>query len=108
MCEYLRPVVALEWLKACCTDMITWMSSFSSVGRNTEHDDSKELPVMAMWKIWNCQTLHKSLEITNALIAVHVTSQTLYTEITNAVHVTSLPGSLYMYVCTLQLLTYPY
>ena len=43
---------------------------------------------MAMWKIWNCQTLHKSLEITNALIAVHVTSQTLYTEITNAVHVT--------------------
>ena len=23
MCEYLRPVVALEWLKACCTDMIT-------------------------------------------------------------------------------------
>ena len=27
MCEYLRPVVALEWLKACCTDMITWMSS---------------------------------------------------------------------------------
>ena len=47
---------------------------------------------MAMWKIWNCQTLHKSLEITNALIAVHVTSQTLYTEITNAVHVTSLPG----------------
>ena len=51
---------------------------------------------MAMWKIWNCQTLHKSLEITNALIAVHVTSQTLYTEITNAVHVTSLPGSLYV------------
>ena len=31
------------------------------------------------------KTLHKSLEITNALIAVHVTSQTLYTEITNAV-----------------------
>ena len=28
MCEYLRPVVALEWLKACCTDMIMWMSSF--------------------------------------------------------------------------------
>ena len=51
---------------------------------------------MAMWKIWNCQTLHKSLEITNALIAVHVTSQTLYTEITNAVHVTSLPGLLYV------------
>ena len=48
---------------------------------------------MAMWKIWNCQTLHKSLEITNALIAVHVTSQTLYTEIANAVHV---PGSLYV------------
>ena len=46
-----------------------------------KHDDSKELPVMAMWKIWNCQTLHKSLEITNALIAVHVTS---------------LPGSLYV------------
>ena len=43
--------------------------------------------------IWNCQTLHKSLEITNA---VRVTSQTLYTEITNAVHVTSLPGSLYV------------
>ena len=40
--------------------------------------------------------LGKSLEITNALIAVHVTSQTLYTEITNAVHVTSLPGSLYV------------
>ena len=94
-------MVALEWLKACCTDMITWMSSFST-GRNTEHDDSKELPVMAMWKIWNCQTLHKSLEITNALIAVHVTSQTLYTEIANAVHVTSLPGSLY--VCTLRML----
>ena len=42
--------------------------------------------------------LHKSLEITNALIAVHVTSQTLCTEIdiTNAVHVASLPGSLYV------------
>ena len=39
MCEYLRPVVALEWLKACCTDMITWMS-FSY--EETEHDDSKE------------------------------------------------------------------
>ena len=63
---------------------------------------------MAMWKIWNCQTLHKSLEITNAVHvtsqtlyteianAVHVTSQTLYTEIANAVHVTSLPGSLYV------------
>ena len=72
---------------------------------------------------WNCQTLHKSLEITNAVHvtpqtlyteitnavhvtpqtlyteitnAVHVTPQTLYTEITNAVHVTSLPGSLYV------------
>ena len=63
---------------------------------------------MAMWKTWNCQTLHKSLEITNAvhvtsqtlyteiINAVHVTSQTLYTEITNAVHVTSLPGPLYV------------
>ena len=96
MCEYLRPVVALEWLKACCTDMITWMSSFSYEETMHEHDDSKELPVMAMWKIWNCQTLHKSLAFTNALNAVRVTSQTLYTEITNAVHVTSLPGSLYV------------
>ena len=48
MCEYLRPVVALEWLKACCycTDMITWISGNFIIGRNTEHDDSKELPVM--------------------------------------------------------------
>ena len=51
MCEYLRPVVALEWLKACCTDMITWMSSFSYEETMHEHDDSKELPVMAMWKM---------------------------------------------------------
>ena len=49
MCEYLRPVeVALEWLKACCTDMITWICQALRLGRNTEHDDSKELPVMAM------------------------------------------------------------
>ena len=82
--------------------MIMWMSSFE-LGRNTEHDDSKKLPVMAMWKIWNCQTLHKSLEITNALIAVHVTSQTLYTEITNAVHVTLFLARC-MYVCTLRML----
>ena len=52
---------------------------------------------MAMWKIWNCQTLNKSLEITNALIAhpCHI-SDTIHAEITNAVHVTSLPGSLYV------------
>ena len=48
MCEYLRPVVALEWLKACCTDMITWICQALRLGRNTEHDDSKELSVMAM------------------------------------------------------------
>ena len=41
MCEYLRPVVALEWLKACCTDMITWICQALRLGRNTEHDDSK-------------------------------------------------------------------
>ena len=40
--------VALEWLKACCTDMITWICQALRLGRNTEHDDSKELPVMAM------------------------------------------------------------
>ena len=40
--------------------------------------------------------LSDTTQVTNALIAVHVTSQTLYTEITNAVHVTSLPGSLYV------------
>ena len=47
MCEYLRPVAALEWLKACCTDMITWMSSLI-VRKKTEDDDSKKLPVMVM------------------------------------------------------------
>ena len=36
------------------------------------------------------------MEITNALIAIHVTSQTLYTRRSLAVHVTSLPGSLYV------------
>ena len=60
---------------------------------------------MAMWKIWNCQTLHKSLEITNALIAVHVTSQTLYTEITNIMQSMShLFLARCMYVCTLRML----
>ena len=50
---------------------------------------------MAMWKCIELQyTSH--WKFTNALIAVHVTSQTLYTEIANAVHVTSLPGSLYV------------
>ena len=45
MCEYLRPVVALEWLKACCTDN-DHVDVNLQLGRNTEHDDSKELPVM--------------------------------------------------------------
>ena len=51
---------------------------------------------MAMWKIWNCQTLHKSLEITNAIHVTSHISDTIHAEITNAVHVTSLPGSLYV------------
>ena len=55
---------------------------------------------MAMWKIWNCQTLHKSLEITNALIAVHVTSQTLFTEQS----MSHLFLARCMYVCTLRML----
>ena len=38
---------ALEWLKACCTDMITWICQALRLGK-TLHDDSKELPVMAM------------------------------------------------------------
>ena len=107
MCEYLRPVVALEWLKAsCCTDMITCMSSFSWLGRNTEHADSKELPVMAMYKIWNCQTLHKSVEITNALIAVHVTSHDTIT-CTRRLLMQSMSHFFLarrMYVCTLRML----
>ena len=31
------------WSAQGLSDMITWMSSL--LGRNTEHDDSKELPV---------------------------------------------------------------
>ena len=59
------------------------------IGRNTEHDDSKKLPVMHGYV--EDMELSESLEITNA---VH------YTQVTgdhyNAVHVTSLPGSLYV------------
>ena len=49
MREYLRPVVALEWLKACCTDMITWMSSFSqeetlnTMTGTTSHGDVEDM-----------------------------------------------------------------
>ena len=83
------------------------------IGRNTEHDDSKKLPVMHGYveDMELSDILHKSLEITNALIVVLVTSQTLYTS-----HWRSLMQSMShlflarcMYVfCTLQLLTYPY
>ena len=62
---------------------------------------------MAMWKIWNCQTLHKSLEITikiNALIAVHVTSQTLYTRRSLMQSMSHLFLARCMYVCTLRML----
>ena len=59
------------------------------IGRNTEHDDSKKLSVMHGYV--EDMELSESLEITNA---VH------YTQVTgdhyNAVHVTSLPGSLYV------------
>ena len=48
MCEYLRPVVALEWLKDCCYYMYRHdhVDGNFIIGRNTEHDDSKKLPVM--------------------------------------------------------------
>ena len=48
---------------------------------------------------------YRTLEITNALVQSmsHLRHYALYT----TVHVTSLPGSLYVYVC-MQLLTYPY
>ena len=45
MCEYLRPAVALEWLKACCRHMHDHVDGNFIIGRNTEHDDSKKLPV---------------------------------------------------------------
>ena len=94
-CEYLRPVVALEWHDHVDGNFI--------IRRNTEHDDSKKLPVMHDYVgIWNCQTLNKSLEITNSINCspCHI-SDTIHKslEITNAliaVHVTSLPGSLYV------------
>ena len=49
------------------------------IGRNTEHDDNKKLPVVHGYveDMELSDILHKSLEITNALIAVHVTSQSL-------------------------------
>ena len=56
---------------------------------------------MAMWKIWNCQTLHKSLEITNA---IHVTSQTLYTRRSLMQSMSHLFLARCMYVCTLRML----
>ena len=59
---------------------------------------------MAMWKIWNCQTLNKSLEITNALIAIHVTSQTLYTRRSLMQSMSHLFLARCMYVCTLRML----
>ena len=66
------------------------------IGRNTEHDDSKKLPVMHGYV--EDMELSDTTQVTgdhyNALIAVH------YTQVTgdhyNAVHVTSLPGSLYV------------
>ena len=69
------PVVAL-WVQIGHVDV-------NFIIGNTEHDaDSQETTSHGYVEdrtIWNCQTLHKSLEITNALIAVHVISQTLYT-----------------------------
>ena len=47
MCEYLRPVVALEWLKACCTDMITWMSSFS-------YEETLNTMTARNYQSWRC------------------------------------------------------
>ena len=38
MCEY--PGLFWSELKACCTDMITWMST-----ANTDHDDARNVPV---------------------------------------------------------------
>ena len=52
MCEYLRPVVALEWLKALLYRHGQWMSSLIQLGRNTEHDDSTGTgTVMAITKL---------------------------------------------------------
>ena len=56
MCEYLRPVVALEWLlKACCycTDMITWIQTLIYGIRLLLHERpslvTPELPSRGTW-----------------------------------------------------------
>ena len=88
-------------MKLCETQLIAEEDYKFARTHTFEHDDSKELPVMAMWKIWNCQTLHKSLEITNA---IHVTSQTLYTRRSLMQSMSHLFLARCMYVCTLRML----
>ena len=48
MCEYLRPVVALEWPAQGLLLLYRHdhVDGNFIIGRNTEHDDSKKLPVM--------------------------------------------------------------
>ena len=108
MCEYLRPVVALEWLKACCTDMIMWMSSFSQ-------EETLNMMTARNYQSWRCgrygtvrhYTSH-CMEITNALIAVHVTSHlrhyTVYTRRSLMQSMSHLFLARCMYVCTLRML----
>ena len=84
MCEYLRPVVALEWLKACCylsTDMITCDAKLYNRRNNSLNifDDSKKATSRGFVDDRNTHPHTVTGGLTNALIAVHVTSQFLYT-----------------------------
>ena len=73
MCEYLRPVVALEWLKACCTDMITWMSSFS-------YEETLNTMTARNYQSWRCGRYGTvtSHEITNASVVTKLLAYKLY------------------------------
>ena len=48
MCEYIRPAVALEWPAQSLLLLYRYdhVDGNFIIGRNTEHDDSKKLPVM--------------------------------------------------------------
>ena len=82
MCEYLRPVVSSGVAQGL---LLLYRHDHVDgnfiIGRNTEHDDSKKLPVMHGYV--------EDMELSD-------TTQFKSLEITNAVHVTSLPGSLYV------------
>ena len=39
-------------------DVLEIIAKLELIMNTNLYGDSKEQPVMAMWKIWNCQTLH--------------------------------------------------